>query len=89
MVLTTPAGSISVTLYCTVVNEDVTNLLTGVMTAARQSLDNGAKVLLLVGCYRLEAMQQLHVKSHVAWIKEHFSVSIIDREDSVAISETE
>lgn len=64
-----PRGTLSVNFHPTVSAEDITTISTGGMIAARQVLDNRAKVSLLDGSQRLEKMRQQHVKGDPGWIE--------------------
>lgn len=54
-------GSQSVTFLRGVSADDVTTHMISAMAAGRQPQNNGAKIILLVGCHCLESMQQVHV----------------------------
>lgn len=69
---------------------DVTTTSTGDMKVYRQVLDNGAKVPLLDGHYRLESMiQQPCVQGNVEQIQQHKHVCIIITENWLVISAVE
>lgn len=70
--------ALSVTFHPAVIVEYATTPFTGGMLLGRQVLNNGAKVLVLDGCHRLEAMRRLHVESSVGWIQRHILVRLID-----------
>lgn len=62
-------GTLSVILHSGMSADDVTAPRPGAMTAGRQILNNGRKLLLLDGRRRLAALHQLVVKSDVSWIQ--------------------
>lgn len=57
--------TLSVRFYPAVIADEMTTLSTSAMTAGRHVLHDGAKVLLLDKCYRLEGLRQLYVKGDV------------------------
>lgn len=69
--------------------DDVSTLSTGSVTVGRLILNNSAKVMLLDGRHRWQAMRQLHVEGDLRWSQRHIEVRLIVREDMVAISEAE
>lgn len=74
-------GTESTTFYSRLSTEDFTTLLVDDVTAARQLLNNSAKVLLRAGCYCLKVKPQLHVDDNPGEIWQNILVCHIVRED--------
>lgn len=64
-------GPLSVMSHTWVCADDMTTSSTGGITAGRQVVNNGDKVLLLDGRHCLQVMRQLHVRSDVGRLQQH------------------
>lgn len=63
------SGTLSLSFHAEVGTDDGTTPLTGIMTVPRQVFSNDAKVVSVDRRYRLEEMQQLHVKNDIGLIQ--------------------